>query len=84
MKTAAVLFLQKFRANKAHFELPYHFFQYLSKLCEYHLGGPMGCILCILFEAASSTFLPLEDLDDNLEGPVWLECLKNAVESLKR
>ncbi|XP_044758554.1 triokinase/FMN cyclase-like [Coccinella septempunctata] len=84
MKTAAVLFLQKFRANKAHFDLPYHFFQYLSKLCEYHLGGPMGCIFCILFEAASGTFLPLEDLDDNLEGPIWLESLKNAVESLKR
>ncbi|KAK9883555.1 hypothetical protein WA026_001733 [Henosepilachna vigintioctopunctata] len=83
LKAAAILFLQKFRANKAHFDVPYHFFQYLSKLCEYQLGGPMGCIFCIIFEAAASTFLPLNDLDDNLEGPIWLEALKNAVESLK-
>ncbi|XP_045478140.1 triokinase/FMN cyclase-like [Harmonia axyridis] len=84
LKAAAVMFLQKFRANKAHFNLPYHFFQYISKLCEYHLGGPIGCIFCILFEAAASTFLPLDELDDNLEGPVWLESLKNSVDSLKR
>lgn len=61
---------------------PFTFFQYISRLLEVVMGGVLGCVYSILFEAVSGPFsdLPETEVPD---ASMWLTALKAGVEAMK-
>lgn len=61
---------------------PFTFFQYVSRLLEVVMGGTLGCIYSILFEAVAGVFADLPESATPC-AKVWLLALKNGTDALQ-
>lgn len=61
---------------------PFTFFQYISRLLEVVMGGTLGCIYSIFFEAISGPFGDLYETE-TLNSKLWLKALKKGVDAMK-
>lgn len=62
---------------------PFTFFLSLSKLLENTVGGTMGCIYSILFEAAANTFGDYPG-EDEICAEMWIQALENACSAIRK
>lgn len=69
--------------NKLSAASPFTFFLSLSKLLEKSIGGTMGCLYSIIFEAAAKTFGQYAEEDD-VKAEMWLKALENASLAVKK
>ncbi|KAH1015868.1 hypothetical protein HUJ04_007187 [Dendroctonus ponderosae] len=69
--------------NKLNAVYPFTFFLSLSKLLEKSIGGTMGCLYSIIFEAAAKTFGQYSE-EDNVQAEMWLKALENASLAIKK
>ncbi|XP_066137859.1 PTS-dependent dihydroxyacetone kinase 1, dihydroxyacetone-binding subunit DhaK-like [Euwallacea fornicatus] len=69
--------------KKLNFVYPFTFFLTLSKLLENTVGGTMGCIYSIMFEAAANTFAVFPE-DEEIRPEMWIKALENSRDALKR
>lgn len=82
IRRGAEAILNEFTVGRLKTTHPFTFFQYISRLLEVVMGGTLGCIYSIFFEAASG---PFSDLPEN-ETPnakLWLKSLKKGVDAMK-
>lgn len=63
--------------------MPFTFFESLSKILEATVGGTLGCIYSILFEAVSLCFSELPETFE-VTAQTWLEALQMAAEALRK
>lgn len=63
-------------------EHPFNFLIQLSQLLEISISGTMGCIYCILFEAAANHFIDI-DSGDKVTPQMWLDAFANGVRSIR-
>lgn len=61
---------------------PFTFFQYISRLLEVVIGGVLGCVYSILFEAVSGPFADLQE-SEAPNAKLWLKALRKGVEAMK-
>lgn len=83
MKVAAKVLLKRMKDNKLITNYPFTFFESLSKLLEGSVGGTVGCIYSILFEAAGNCFGGFCE-NDEVTPLMWLKALEVASKALKR
>ncbi|XP_050308452.1 PTS-dependent dihydroxyacetone kinase 1, dihydroxyacetone-binding subunit DhaK-like [Anthonomus grandis grandis] len=69
--------------NKLNFNCPFTLFVSLSKLLENTVGGTMGCIYSIAFEAAGKYFGEHSE-DEEVNGEMWLCALERACADVKK
>ncbi|XP_076257958.1 uncharacterized protein LOC143195008 [Rhynchophorus ferrugineus] len=69
--------------RKLIFLCPFTFFLSLSKILENAVGGTMGCIYSILFEAAANKFGDYKE-DDEVTYQIWLEALENSCKAIEK
>ncbi|XP_023022759.1 PTS-dependent dihydroxyacetone kinase 1, dihydroxyacetone-binding subunit DhaK [Leptinotarsa decemlineata] len=83
LKQACEVLLRRLRQDKIITNYPFTFFESLSKLLESNVGGTMGCIYSILFEAAAKVF---NDFSDTTEVTpfIWLKSFESSADALKR
>ena len=69
------------RTKLLNFTHPYVFFTMLSELTEKNMGGALGCVYSVMFEAAAREFSDKTEAH-RVDIRTWLEALKEAVNGL--
>lgn len=82
IKQGAEAILKELSLKRLKTTHPFTFFEYISRLLEVTMGGVLGSIYSILFEAAAKPFSTLSETS-NAEANVWLQSLRSANEALK-
>ncbi|CAH1116269.1 unnamed protein product [Phaedon cochleariae] len=83
LKNAAEILLKRMKQDKLITSYPFTFFESLSKILESSLGGTIGCIYSILFEAAAKVFNEYSESTE-ITPSIWLNSFECAGEALKR
>lgn len=83
LRLVAEVLLKRMQKNKLYSYCPFTFFESLSKTLESAIGGTMGCIYSILFEAAATAF---DQYSEDLEITpfMWLTAFEAAATALNR
>ncbi|CAG9774057.1 unnamed protein product [Ceutorhynchus assimilis] len=69
--------------KKLNFTYPFTFFLSLSKILENSVGGTMGCLYSIMFEATANTFGGYPD-DEQVDSEMWIQAMENACSAVRR
>lgn len=82
IKKGAEAILNEITVGRLKTTHPFTFFQYISRLLEVVMGGTLGCIYSIFFEAISG---PFADLPES-ETPAirqWIKAFKIGIDAIK-
>lgn len=83
MRIVAEVLLKRMQKNKLYSDCPFTFFESLSKTLESAIGGTLGCIYSILFEAAATVFDNYSE-DLQITPFMWLSAFESAAAALQR
>lgn len=82
IKQGAEAILKELSLKRLKTTHPFTFFEYISRLLEVTMGGVLGTIYSIFFEAAAKPFSDLPETS-TADANVWLQSLRCAIEALK-
>lgn len=82
IKRGAEAILNEMNLGRLKTTHPFTFFQYISRLLEVVMGGTLGCLYSIFFEAISGPFADVPERETP-NARVWLKALKRGIDALK-
>lgn len=82
IRKGAEAILNELNVGRLQTTYPFTFFQYISRLLEVVMGGTLGCIYSIFFEAVSEPFSDLSE-NETLNAKLWLNAFKKGIDAIK-